>query len=219
MKVNKSKLLELNKTFNQLGNKLRKYIKRKLHIGAKNNIISKKFYSVEGVLDDVYLMSFDELEKMPDKFNAKVSLLKNTIRKLDEILKTEGFFSNRNKIHISQLLKEELSSLKEEFTTDGDGDLIPFEELDDISYHLIEDEDKIQLIDEDTAVPLDGTTAVNEEMLLDEAYGNTGFVSRTIFELAVLGEVSAQDISEALEVDSQDVKAVIQIMGTKLINQ
>ena len=210
MKANteeKEKILKLHKTFNDLKPKLINYIGRKLNLGIKNKIIEKGFYSIEGILDDIYLMSFDELEENPAAFNPKISLFKNTIDRLNEIM-NKGKLFNQN-IPVDKLLEQEIADLRENFTADADGDLIPEDELTDISYHLKDYDEKIFLTDDQSSKEINSDMEKYDRILLrNKRIDKMGSLTKTIVELAILGNLSSRDISEVLNVNIDDIEFV-----------
>ncbi len=207
-KIDREKLLELNKTFTDLKLKLINYIGRRLNRGIENKIIKKGFYSVEGVLDEVYLMSFDELEENPENFNPKISLFKNTIDKLNEILKSAKIFSHN--VRVDKLLEQELMGMKENFTTDADGDLIPEEELTDISYHLKENHEKVLLTDNQTNKDIgEDLDDYDSALLQSERFENMGSLSKTIVELFVFGNLTTREIADVLDINIDDIQFIL----------
>ncbi len=207
-KIDREKLLELNKTFTDLKLKLINYIGRRLNSGIENKIIKKGFYSVEGVLDEVYLMSFDELEENPENFNPKISLFKNTIDKLNEILKSAKIFSHN--VRVDKLLEQELMGMKENFTTDADGDLIPEEELTDISYHLKENDEKVLLTDNQTNKDIgEDLDDYDSALLQSERFENMGSLSKTIVELFVFGNLTTREIADVLDINIDDIQFIL----------
>ena len=207
-KIDREKLLELNKTFTDLKLKLINYIGRRLNRGIENKIIKKGFYSVEGVLDEIYLMSFDELEENPENFNPKISLFKNTIDKLNEILKSAKIFSHN--VRVDKLLEQELMGMKENFTTDADGDLIPEEELTDISYHLKENDEKVLLTDNQTNKDIgEDLDDYDSALLQSERFENMGSLSKTIVELFVFGNLTTREIADVLDINIDDIQFIL----------
>ena len=207
--IGKEKILELHKSFIDLKPRLINYIGQKLNHGIKNGIINKGFYSIEGLLDDIYLTCFDDLEENPSAFNPKISLLKNTIDKLNQILKSGKILSGN--IAVDKLLEQEIIDLREKFTTDADGDLIPEEELTDISYHLKDYNDKVLLMDNQTGEKVnEDMENIDTALLQNESFNKLGSLIKTIIELAVFGNLSYMEIAEVLNLNEDDIKFIIE---------
>ena len=205
--INRQQLLALNKTFEELKGKLTNYIGRVLHLAIRDKHIKKGFYSVQGILDEIYLMAFDDLGEHPEGFNPKVSLFRNAVNKMNTLMQRESIF--KGQIPVEKLLGEELRSLEEKPTADGDGDLVLEEELPDISYHLEEDNEKIYLMDDHTREEIKADLEQYDKTLAKgQIKGRPGALTATIVELRLLGHLTNEEIAEVMDVSPENIQTM-----------
>ena len=129
--------LEFNKTMQLLLPDLEGYIARRLSTAVKNGNLPSRKYKVEDFTNEIYLKAFRQIWKMKDG----QELLSWLYEKADELLDdkrideefNETFFDN-----IDKYAQKEWQQMQEDFSTDGDGDLMLLEEFDDPSYPTYE---------------------------------------------------------------------------------
>ncbi|KGL64279.1 RNA polymerase sigma factor [Polaribacter sp. Hel1_85] len=125
-------------SFNQLVLKilpeLRKYVNQRLNIAIKKGRFSKEKYKADDIIDELFITIYDNIEEVEDESKFYVWLFKKANKLLDDVIVEEEFnelfFKN-----IDDFSKPEWDEMQEEFSTDGDGDLVMIEELDDLSYN------------------------------------------------------------------------------------
>lgn len=116
---------------------IKQYIARRIRVFEAKGLVPKGAVSIKAAFEEVkeYLyQNFYELEK--SKLPINLWVYKAADEVLESILKSEAWDEKVEKVSIEELERKEQQSMKEEFSTDGDGDLVMIEELDDISYHL-----------------------------------------------------------------------------------
>ena len=197
---------------------VRKFISSSLKTAENEGKLDRGYYDPEGILDEVYLAIFSEFDPEWDKKMLRYLLLKKAVDQLDEKKALEA--STPASVSTGDLLKEELDRLREDFTTDGDGDLILNTELDDISYK----QDRRYR----TEIYMDGTTekSILEKLKLDSAfqlsserrasfgylYNTIPQISKTIFELHVFADQSASEIALILDIEEEKVRRVMKVV-------
>jgi DNA-directed RNA polymerase specialized sigma24 family protein len=125
------------KAFNELLIKLlpdlKRYLTRGLRIAISKGMIPHNKYRPEDLYDQLIIEVNDHLEEVgnPDDFHSW--LFQRAVRILEN-LEVEEEFESYFYDNIDDYSKAELDKMKEDFSTDGDGDLILMTDLDDISY-------------------------------------------------------------------------------------
>ncbi len=124
-------------SFNTLMQKIlpdiEEYMARRLSFAVGNGDLPQGKYGVADFTDELYIIAFDHIGEVEDEKGLRPWLFK----KADELLEdtiveeefNEFFFED-----IEKYTKAEWDAMQEEFSTDGDGDLMPLEEFDDPSY-------------------------------------------------------------------------------------
>lgn len=112
---------------------VKRYITKKLNTALAKGLISKNKYRPEGIKNQLFLEVYDHFDEIDGKEHLRPWLFKKADELLDDILTEEEFdeFFFKN---IDDYSKPEWDAMEEEFSTDGDGDLVMLNELDDISY-------------------------------------------------------------------------------------
>ena len=112
---------------------LKRYLTRGLRIAIGKGMISHNKYRPEDLYDQLIIEVNDHLDEVenPDVFHSW--LFQRAVRLLENLEVTEEFESYFYD-NIDDYSRAELQKMREDFSTDGDGDLILMDELDDISY-------------------------------------------------------------------------------------
>ncbi|AKA34228.1 RNA polymerase subunit sigma-70 [Flagellimonas lutaonensis] len=112
---------------------VKNYLGSRLNNALRKGIIPRGKYRADDFLDELFLEVFEHFDEVSDKSDLHPWLFKKADALFEDKLVEEEFdavfFENIHKY--SQL---EWQAMEEEFSTDGDGDLVMLEELDDISY-------------------------------------------------------------------------------------
>jgi hypothetical protein len=125
---------EFNKLILKILPSLKKYINEKLDKAIKKGDFSKNKFKTDECIDQFIIEVYDHIEEVK---NAKYfsSWIFKKIENLFEDIILEREFEEAHLINIDDYSKLEWDEMDEEFSTDGDGDLIPIDELDDSSYN------------------------------------------------------------------------------------
>src|SRR5680860_57405 len=111
-----------------------RYVQKRLNRALANNQIDRGKYMAEDFIDQLFIEVYDHLDEVGSAYELHPWLFKKADELLEDTLIEEEFdalfFDN-----IDGYSKPEWDAMEEKFSTDGDGDLVVMEELDDISYH------------------------------------------------------------------------------------
>ncbi len=138
---------------------IRKYINGRLNTAIKKGNFSKGKYKADDFIDQLFIEIYDNIEDVQKEGDFYLWLFKKTNDLIEDVIVEEEFdeyfFEN-----IDDYSKPEWDEMQEKYSTDGGGDLLMIEELDDMSYNhndyslnhvFIEDNEKelIEKIDKD----------------------------------------------------------------------
>ncbi len=111
----------------------RRYLTRGLRIALEKGVISHNKFKPEDLYDQLIIDVYDHLGEVRDKDEFHAWLFKRAEMLLEDMEVAEEFESLFYD-NIDDYSRAEMEEMKEDFSTDGDGDLVMLEELDDISY-------------------------------------------------------------------------------------
>ncbi|MFA9370535.1 MAG: hypothetical protein ACERIH_02400 [Labilibaculum antarcticum] len=101
---------------------------------VEHGLNKKSELSVLELIDEIYLMLYNNITERPTDDTRFLGWIFSKSKKwLDNYL-VQSSNTILSQIDIQSLAMQELSSLEENFTMDADGELVMFEDLDDISY-------------------------------------------------------------------------------------
>ena len=137
------KLIELKKEddkekFNELVLKIipqiRKYIAYRIDMAIKKGHFSKGKYKADDFIDQLFIIIYDNIQEVSTEKDFYLWLFKKTNELLEDSIIEEEFdeFFFKN---IDEYSKPEWDEMQEKYSTDGGGDLLLIEELDDMSYN------------------------------------------------------------------------------------
>jgi DNA-directed RNA polymerase specialized sigma24 family protein len=111
----------------------KRYLTRGLRIALAKGVISHNKYRPEDLFDQLILEVYDHLDEVGDQ-NQFHSWIFQRAEKLLSDMEVEEEFESYLYDNIDDYSKAEREGMDEAFSTDGDGDLVMMDELDDISY-------------------------------------------------------------------------------------
>lgn len=192
---------------------LKRFMIGSLKAAEQQGMLDRGFYDADEMLDEVYLEAFKNFSSETDPIRLRRSLFQKAIKKI------EGKEAEEvpDEVNTHALLKAELKTLNEEFTTEADGDRILFEDLDDISYQQKQGWSREVRLDESLERKLIQKLSLNEASLLSDEkrrllgqlYTTIPPRSKTVVELLVFGNQNTSEISEILEVPESVIDRVI----------
>jgi len=191
---------------------IRRYITRGLRIALEKGVISHNKFKPEDLFDQLIIDVYDDLDEVRDKEEFHAWLFKKAEKLLDD-MEVEEEFESYFYDNIDDYSRAEMEEMKEAFSTDGDGDLVMMEELDDISYknhhYLLKNiylddghEDMMALIDTDT--PQNRT-----QRHLDSVLFQLPPNMRSVFELATEQLFSTEDIARIKGVSLERIEKTL----------
>lgn len=205
------------KSFNQLVLKilpeLRNYINKRLNTAIKKGHFSKGKYKADDFIDQLFIEIYDNIDEVENGENFYHWLyIKTNLLLEDTIIEEEFddlFFSN-----IDDYSKPEWVEMQEKYSTDGDGDLLMIEELDDSSYNhndytlnhvFIEDKEKsmIEKIDQH----------LSKEQLQHHVamvLHNLPPAMSQVFELFTIEELTIEEIAQIRNSSLKEVKQLLE---------
>ncbi len=137
------RLLELQQLGNRAGFReafkellpdIQKYIKKRLAMEVRKGKLPAGKYAPEDFIDELYILAYEHIERVEHEDNFREWIFS----KMDTLLEdteTDEEFDNYYYKNIDEYTKAEWEEMEEDFSTDGDGDLMLLEEMDDISYN------------------------------------------------------------------------------------
>ena len=192
------------------------YVKQRIRVGENLGILPRNMFKSNEVIDEVVLEIYEQgLQKNNENEALRMIMFEKVVRRLNLLFESEEW--HVDSISTKIILEEELKQLEENFTMDGDNELVMNEDLDDISYHQ---NDK-----ENTTLPYDEAEQGMRSLLgpeiakqvidwddrksLRKLYYKLPLNSSNIVDLYVLGKLSYQEIALILKLDILEVKKII----------
>jgi len=221
-KVNNSK--EFNKILENYLPKVGRYIKHRIRFYEIKNKLPVNFYSPTDILADVYLKIYEKFDAIENENQLRVELFKLADTILESIVEKENQI--RNKIPVNEILKEEISILKEQLTANADGEPVLVNDLtdEDISYMQKEFKPRVFLFDFDSTAEFAKSLGLNPDDFRDEKlralfgniYGQLPEIIRRILDLNSLGGLSVGEIAEITGIKPDEVEKVLVEIKEKL---
>jgi len=199
----KLKKAENQTSFNQLVLKIlpeiRRYVNQRFNTAIKKGHFSKKKYKADDILDQLFITIYDDIEEVKGESNFYLWLFKKTNVLLEDVIVEEEFnelfFKN-----IDDYTQPEWDEMQEEFSTDGGGDLLMIEELDDFTYNhndysledvFVKDDEKalVEVLDKQL-----GEDKINEHIEL--VLHNMSASMRIVFYLYTNQKLKIEEIAE-----------------------
>lgn len=113
--------------------KVKRFVQKRLKAALIKGQIDIGKYKADDFIDQLFIEVHDHFDEVANKENLHLWLFKKANELLDDTLVEEEFdtFFFKN---IDDYSKPEWDAMEEKFSTDGGGDLVMLEDLDDISY-------------------------------------------------------------------------------------
>lgn len=190
----------------------KRYIARGIRTALAKGIISHNKYKAEDLFDQLILDVYDNLDKVEDKKDFHAWLFRKAEKLLSD-MEVEEEFESYFYDNIDDYTRAEMQGMKEEFSTDGGGDLILLEELDDISYknhnYLLKNiflddahEDLMALFEK-------GKDMQRTQVHLDKVLLSLPPNMRSVFELATEQLFSPEDIAHIKGLSVPDIERML----------
>jgi RNA polymerase sigma factor (sigma-70 family) len=191
---------------------VKNYINWRLNTAIKKGHFSKGKYKVDDFVDQLFIEIYNHIETIKDEKDFYLWLFKKTNELLEDTIIEEEFddifFQN-----IDDYSKPEWDAMQEKFSTDGGGDLLMIEELDDSSYnhndytlnHVFIENDEKQMtekLDKDLS-----EAAVNHHIQM--VLHNLPVSMRTVFELSTQQGLSMVEVAKVIHSTIKEVEQLL----------
>jgi DNA-directed RNA polymerase specialized sigma24 family protein len=210
-----------NHMLKNLLHELSSYIKRRIKAAEMTTAIKRGKFKLQELLDELYLMIYDRIENLPD--NAG-DINKWLYHLADELLLkffSEVEFERAHFENLERYVESEYRSLEENYTIDGEEEIIPQEELDEYNritdYYsandLIFEEDENSLLDQITL-------KLNQKeihLFIEKELAKLPLYKRTIMDQYLINQMSVEEIAELKGISPPEVDAVIVEVNKELI--
>ena len=113
---------------------IRGYVNERLNTAIKKGHFSKKKYKADDIIDQLFITIYDNIQEVENEKDFYLWLFKKTNKLLEDLM-VEEEFNELFFYNIDDYSKPEWDEMQENFSTDGSGDLLMIEELDDFSYN------------------------------------------------------------------------------------
>jgi len=189
-----------------------KYVAKRLNSAVANGKLNKDMFNPNDFTDQLFIEVYDHMEEIKDENELHTFLFKKVDQILEDSLVEEEFdhifFDN-----IDTYSKPEWDAMEENYSTDGDGDFVMIEELEDSSYNkgnytlnhvfITHEEKKL-------AEKLDAS--LNKERIgrhIQLVINKMGLPMRTIFELATNQGFSIKEIAGIRNIALTEVEHIL----------
>ena len=178
---------------------IRQYVNTQLNTAIRKGHFSKNKYKADDIIDQLFIEIYDHIEEVKHEKDFYLWLFKTTNSLLDDI-KVEEEFDDLFFKNIDGYSKPEWDAMQEKYSTDGGGDLLLIEELEDMSYNhndytlnhvFIENDEKdlVKKIDKDLKEE-------NVKNHIAMVLHNLPNAMRNVFELSTNQELSLEEIAQ-----------------------
>lgn len=194
-------------------NDIAKYTHRRLKSAEMTSSVKRGMFKTPDLLDEIYLIIYDRLEEIP---NDEDHILVWLHRIVDEHLADkfqEMEFEKKNFDRIENILETEYREMEEDYTVDGDFDIVPMEELDDYEAphpvysvnHLEYDPDEHSTLD-DLILKMSDKELHNA---IEKDLMKLSMLKRTIMDLYLLEHMNYQKIATIKGIPILEVEKII----------
>ncbi|MFS4416440.1 sigma-70 family RNA polymerase sigma factor [Maribacter sp. 2307ULW6-5] len=204
---------EFNSLLLKALHQVKRYITARLGTALIKGNLPKGKYKPDDFIDQLFIETYDHFDEVKNKeelhswlFKKADELLEDTI--IDEEF-DEYFFKN-----IDDYSKPEWDEMEEKFSTDGDGDLVMIEDLDDISYpknnymlnHVFVEDDKKEIMEQLDKDLGEENIRKHTAMVLH----NLPLPMRTVFELATEYQFTLEEIAIIRNQSFEEVRQLLE---------
>jgi DNA-directed RNA polymerase specialized sigma24 family protein len=195
---------------------IKRYVANRPRTAVIDGILSQGKYRVDDITDEIYIRlseNYDAARLSPGQL--KITMFTLADRQLEEILAEE--YVHGDDVAIEEIVAGELKSLDEKYSTQADGDLVFYEDLDDISYRNEQEQKTIFLLEPGfetdliTALDLEKSSVEAAEIrnVLACVYQHLPALIGSIVDLHTAGGLSVEEIAEVRKMNADDVYRII----------
>lgn len=199
----------LLKTLHQV----KRYITTRLSRALSKGKLPKGKYKPDDFIDQIFIEAYDHFDKVKNKEDLHPWLFKKADEFLEGAIIDEAFDDYFLK-NIDNYSRPEWDEMEEKFSTDGGGDFVMIEELDDISYpkndyvlnHVFITDDKKEIMDRLDKELGEKNIRKHTAMVLH----NLPFPMRTVFELAMEYQFNLEEIANIRNLNLEEVRLLLE---------
>lgn len=190
----------------------KKYINGRLNTAIRKGHFSKNKYKADDIIDQLFIEVYDHIDEVKKEKDFYLWLFKKTNELLEDIIVEEEFHDFFFK-NIDTYSKPEWDGMAENYSTDGDGDLIMIEELDDSSYnHNDYTLNHVFIEDDETKLTKQLDKTLNDDDInkhINMVLHNLPFPMRTVFELSTQQHLNLEEIAQLRNTTYEKVKKLL----------
>ncbi len=189
------------------------YIRRRLKSAEMTTAVKRGKFKVQELMDELFLQVYEHIEEVPE---GEARIKAWLYRRADEILAgkfRELEFEQEHFAQLDDLVENEYRQLEEHMTADADQELVLEEDLEEEDLvherysadNLMYGEDENSLLDEVTL------HLHQDEIhrLIEKALAKLPVHQRTIMDLYLINQMTAEEIAEVKQFPLSDVESVI----------
>jgi len=215
MEKSKAESIEtFNETIISLIPTLKSYI---LNYLVENGLGKKSELTLPELIDEIYLMLYDSITERPTDNTLVLGWIFSKTKKwLDNFL-VQSANANLGQIDTQSLAMQEISSLEEKFTMDADGELIMFEELDDISFfneQMVLHHEKSEY--DNLLLTQENISALNETV--QKVVKSIDREDKLIYEMYWFNDMTEQEIAETMGWQLEKVLHTIKTISKQIFS-
>ncbi len=204
--------LEFNHAIGKLLPEVKKYIAKWLSHAVNDNKAPAGKYKVEDFVDELYIQAYDHFHEVKNSNNLHNWLFEKTDELLEDV-EVEEEFDNYFIDNIDNYTKVEWDAMEENFSTDGGGDFVMIEELDDHSYskneYVLED---VFIEDHEQELIAKLSKQLSREQInrhVDMVLRRLSIPVRTVFDLAIIQQFKINEIAQIKHTSIQEVQKIL----------
>ncbi|SNR40800.1 RNA polymerase sigma factor, sigma-70 family [Maribacter sedimenticola] len=189
-----------------------RYVSNRLNSAVANGTLNKDMFDPSDFTDQLFIEVYDHMDKIGNEDELHAFLFKTVDRLLEDSLVEEEFdqlfFEN-----IDAYSKPEWDAMEENYSTDGDGDLVMLEELDDSSYDKGDYSlDHVFITDDEKELAAKLDESLNKERIerhMRLVLGKMNSAMRTVFELFVHQGFTLKEIAHIRGTNFTEVERIL----------
>jgi RNA polymerase sigma factor (sigma-70 family) len=201
--------LYIEKVFPQIA----EYLNAQLELAVKKKNIHEGNYNVADFMADLYIKAYEHIRSIEKGEYFKIWLYRTADQLLQEAITDdqfdEYFFKN-----LDEFSQAEIEEMEENYSTDGDGDFVLEEELDDISYSKNDYELKDVFVEDDveSEIIADLDQNIRREKIshhIQSVMPKLSNISASILELFSRHKLNEWEIAEVKGLSVESVKSYL----------
>lgn len=198
---------------------VKRYVSRRLQTALNKGMIDKNKFKTEDFIDQLFIEAYDNFDEVADAKELHPWLIKKVDELFDDTI-VEEEFDTLFFVDIDDYSKPEWDAMEEKFSTDGDGDLVMLEELDDTLLNK-NDYSLEQVFIEDTerelAVKLDQTLDKDRvQSHINMVLNKLPPLMHTVFDLFNRQNFEVQEIAKIKNISIDEVERLLTDTRKKL---